>query len=139
MDVSGTVSEVCPVTNLTYPTAALSLGWYAVWVGLPVFEPECHAKMVEAFGDRPLGLPLRVVLFAGLTALYLPFPWMIWHLCRVTVQLQRDGGLVPGIGYLLSFHPDPNVRRSKIVCLVGAAYFLAICFAWIIYATVRGI
>jgi hypothetical protein len=128
-----------PETNYTRPATALSLFFYAIWVGLPVFEPECHAKAAEAFGARPLGLPLGVVLFVALTVLYLPFPWVLWHLGRVTVQVQRDGGLTPGIGHLLSFHPDPKIRRSKTVCLIGLGYFLTICFAWIVYASVLGI
>jgi hypothetical protein len=116
----------------------ISLVMYAIVIGVN-FDAKVRAKHIEAFGAEPLGLPVTLVVGVVESLLFLPMPWVFWHLMRLTFQALHDGRGI-GIGYVLTVgfsHPD--LRRSQAICIGGLLYFILICGAWIAYAAARGI
>jgi hypothetical protein len=112
---------------------------YAVIVGVLTGDPKVRAKMVEAFGPRPLNLPTNVFVVSAVTVLYAPVPLLAWHLVRLALKAGEDGRRF-GWPYLLIVEQlHPEMRASQRVALAGVAYWLVIAFSWIIYASARGI
>jgi membrane associated rhomboid family serine protease len=127
------------MSQLGVATAGVSGIFYAILVGIPAFDPGAKEVMVQAFGERPLGLPVRLVVVAALTLLYAPAPWVCWHFMRLSFQAREDG-LLFGLSYLMSVgRRHPELRRSQYICLLGLAYFCVICGSWIVYTAMRGI
>jgi hypothetical protein len=118
-------------------TALMSVLIYAVLV-LVSLGSSSHETSVRAFGERPAGVPTLVFVLVLQTVLYLPMPWVFWHVMQLAFQARQDGGRL-GVAYLLNVgSTHPHLRRSQLVCIGGVLYFLAICGVWIAYAARRG-
>jgi hypothetical protein len=106
-------------------------------------EARSQSKFAQAFGDRPLGLPLAAFVVGLLTILYLSIPIAFHHLSRIARQAHRDEFGFRGLGALLYFadvhHRHPELSRSRWICLGCLGYFLCVVAAWIIYTAKLGI
>jgi hypothetical protein len=119
-------------------TVFFSVMVYSIFV-LVSLESGPREIAILAFGQQPLGIPNLFFVLALQTLLYLPVPWIFWHALKVAWQGKRDGKGF-SIGYLFAdsrYHPELWVSRW--VCIGGLFYFIAICAAWIVYASILGI
>jgi len=117
----------------------LSLLLYGILIAAPLLDADAYAKLEEAFGRRPLGLPVDLVVVAGLTLWYIPVPWMFWHTLQLASQAIQDRRGF-GIIYVLTVSQrHPELRKSQMVCLGGLIYFVIACAIWILYAEMKGI
>lgn len=107
------------------------------------FSPEVRPTLVQAFGEHPFGLPVVFVVASFQLVLFLPLLWAFHHLTRIAEQALKDGRGVGKIGLLVYVagvgRRHPGLRRSQFACVFGLLYFIAICAAWIAYASMRGI
>ncbi len=55
------------------------------------FDPAVNAKLIEAFGATPFGLPVILVVALVETILYIPMPWIFWHGMLILDQALEDG------------------------------------------------
>jgi hypothetical protein len=107
------------------------------------FDPRIETKGAKILGPEPLGMTPRSFLLLSLAILFMPFPWVFYHVSLISTQARRDGLRFVGLGGLLylfevdRYHPD--LRPSKLICLGAILYFFVICTAWIIYAGAHGI
>jgi hypothetical protein len=119
-------------------TLLMSVLTFSIVVGVN-FDQKVHATHVKAFGEHPFGLPVLAVVSIVEVFLYIPIPFFFWHYIGITMQAHADGRLSNPF-YLLTVDAlHPELRRSKIVCLWGLAYFIVLCATWIMYAESRGI
>ena len=112
---------------------------YAVIVGVLTGDPKVRAKMVEAFGPRPLNLPTSVFVVSAVTVLYAPVPLLAWHLVRLALKAGEDGRRFKLLYLLTVGRLHPEMRGSQRIALAGVAYWLVIACFWIFYAAARGI
>ena len=112
---------------------------YAVIVGVLTGDPKVRAKMVEAFGPRPLNLPTSVFVVSAVTVLYAPVPLLAWHLVRLALKAGEDGRRFKLLYLLTVGRLHPEMRGSQQIALAGVAYWLVIACFWIFYAAARGI
>jgi hypothetical protein len=130
------------VSRTTIARCLLPILILVVLIGT-TFSPDVRPTLVQAFGESPFGLPVTIVVAFAQLVLFLPLLWVFYHLTRIAEQALKDGSGVGKIGllvYLTSVgQRHPELRRSQIACLFGLLYFMAICAAWISYASVRGI
>lgn len=125
----------------TWSALLMSGIFYAVIIRV-VAAPEGEEIARKAFGSH-FGIPPRAVACLIVSALYLPFPWILWHCMLITFKNMEDG-LVGG-RFSLMVHlftiPErhPSFRRSQRIAIVGLMYFLALCFGWIAYTASLGI
>jgi hypothetical protein len=125
--------------RMIFAAVCLSIVIYAVIMGVLTGDPKVRAKMVEAFGPRPLNMPTSAFVVCAVTVLYAPVPLMAWHFVRLALQAAEDGRRFK-LPYLLTVgHRHPELRASQRVAIAGAAYWLVIAFCWIVYAAARGI
>jgi hypothetical protein len=104
------------------------------------FDPSVDAKVVKAFGEEPFGMAPQVFSLLLQTILYLPFPWVFYHVALIVIQTRRDGLSSAGLLDILDVdRRHPPLRRSKLICLAGLCYFFTICAVWIIYAGIHKI
>ena len=112
--------------------------FYSVVIGC-TFAPEVHATLARAFGEKPFGYPVTTVVALAESVLLLPLPWAIQHLTLIIAQSLKDGNGIGAIRSLIyAFQVGarhPHLRRSQYICLFGLIYFVAICGAWISYAS----
>ncbi len=122
---------------------AMTSGLVYLVIVLTSFESAARETFVKTFGDHPFGIPNHLFVPALQTVLYLPMPWVFWHVMELVFQALQDGRRVSTghfVGYLVTVgHIHPHLRRSQRVCVVGLAYFAVICAAWIALAAARGI
>jgi hypothetical protein len=130
--------QIDSTKNRIATTVLVSVLLYVVLVVVS-FESAIQDTFVKAFGPHPLGIPLLVFVIGLQTILYLPMPWVFWHLMRLGFQASLDGKKL-GIIYLLTVvNSHPQLRGSQRVCIGGLVYFAVICGAWIAYAAALGI
>jgi hypothetical protein len=114
---------------------------YTIFV-LVSFESSAREVAVQAFGPRPLAIP-NIFFVMGLgTLLFLPVPWIIWHLTRVSWQARKDALHSPlfFLIYLCTVGKQhPELQRSQWICVGGIGYFFAVAASWIVYASILGI
>lgn len=108
-----------------------------------MLHPDSMPTSVAVFGERPLGLPLRLFVILFFTMLSVPIPIGVWHSYRILFRAASEGRglskheLIASLLRTPSSHPD--LRRSRRVVLGVGAFYLALMFGWIAYAAVRGI
>ena len=113
--------------------------FYAMLVSVN-FDPKAEAKFERAFGAEPLGVTAQHFAILVETILFIPFIFVFYHFGMIIIQARREG--MSPHALLSVFEAEryhPGLRRSKLICLAGVLYFVAICAAWIIYTGVRGI
>lgn len=120
----------------------MSIAVYAILIGT-LFAPDVRAKLVEAFGPRPLGVPTSVFAVALQTLLYLPMPRAFYHFGLIGVQASREGEVLFGLRSF-AYVEDvgrryPHLARSRRICLGSLGYFVAVVAVWIVYTSVLGI
>ena len=88
---------------------------YVLFIAAPI-APNRQVKLAEWFGPRPFGLPVVLVVWLVLTALFLPMPWVFRHLVEVKLHASEDGvkgSLLLFLVYLLYVHQyHTHLRRS---------------------------
>ncbi len=123
-------------------TVFMTLIIYAVLIGVHL-DPNVRAKSIEAFGRRPFGYPVTVVVIAATTILYLPAPWFTHHFMLLAYHSARDGEATGRFGLFLDIFAihdrHPHLHRSQSIAIAGMLYVAAIAAAWIVYAASRGI
>ncbi len=134
---SGAAAED-PLKKVTWISIAVSAALYAVIVGVN-FAPEVRAKLVQAFGPEPLGLPVLLLVSVVDTILFLPVPWVFWHVGRIAYEAHLDGKRFNLVYLFTAGNYHPQLRRSQMICFGGLLYFAVIAAAWISYAASRGI
>lgn len=114
----------------------------AILVGT-TFPPDVRPTLIKAFGENPLGFPVVLVVASVQLILLLPLLWVLHHLMLIAEQAIKDGASIGKFGLLAyaagGAKHHPGLRRSRTACLFGLIYFVAICAAWIAYASWRGI
>jgi uncharacterized protein DUF3592 len=119
-------------------TVALSLLMYII-VQFAALDSSVQERFVDAFGKRPGGIPVALLVFAVQTVLFLPMPWVFWHVAAIGVQAVQDRRHL-GVVYLLTVgRMHPHLWRSQLICLAGLIYAIAIGGVWIVFAAIRGI
>lgn len=141
---NGGVASRVPITQRTerrrIACAAVffSVTFYASLIGTNFFA-DVRAKWVEAFGSQPFGMPVLLVVASVQTLLYIPIPWVLWHMAKLTI-LSSSATRLNDSGYVLSAGGSRvNLQWSLFVCLGGLLYFFAVSSVWIVYASIRGI
>ena len=105
-------------------------------------EARSQSTFAQAFGDRPLGIPLAAFVVGLLTVLYsradrvLPF--------RADPETNESGQPNPWAFGLLHYlsdvhHRHPELSRSRRICIGIIGYFVLVVAAWIIYTAKLGI
>ena len=122
--------------------AISSVMFLALFWGLS-FDPEIQARLARAFGEQLLRISPLVFSLLLSTLLFIPIPFCFYHYAILMRQAMRDGLSPLGLsGMLYVFDADqlhPHLRRSKLACLGGVLYFVVVCGAWIVYATMSGV
>jgi hypothetical protein len=135
----GTARPADKRKRMIFAAVLLSIVIYAVIVGVLTGDAKVRAKMVEAFGPRPLNMPTSVFVVSAVTVLYAPVPLMAWHFVRLALRAAEDGRRFK-LPYLLTVgRLHPEMRASQRVALAGVAYWLLIAFCWIAFVAARGI
>lgn len=115
---------------------------YALFIAVPFF-PDVQPVLVKAFGSRPLGQPVMLVVALAQAILLLPFVFALHHFMRIAEQAAKDGRGLGKVGLLVYTmtvgQRHPHLRRSQVFSLIGLVYFVALCGAWIAYADMKGI
>jgi hypothetical protein len=119
-------------------TVAVSALIYATMV-LTFLRADVSEVFVKAFGERPLGIPCTVAVFCVITLLYLPMPWIFHHGMNLAFHAIGEGKGVR-LTYLLAkpLRHGP-LRRSRNIVIGGLVYVVALCVAWGVYLSRRGI
>ena len=106
-------------------------------------EARSQSTFAQAFGDRPLGVPLATFVMGLLTVLYFPAPIVFYHFALIVRRTARDGSDLWGhslLHYLSDVHQrHPELSRSRRICLGILGYFVVVVAAWIIYMAKLGI
>lgn len=103
-------------------------------------DPEVAKVQAAAFGARPLGLPLGLVVCLATAALFAPYFWVFPHLMRIVMSSVTRGGSLSKGGIMLAVaRAEPTLRRSQRIVIGGLVYFVALAGAWIAYASSRGL
>ncbi len=106
-------------------------------------EARSQSTFAQAFGDRPLGIPLAAFVVGLLTVLYFPAPIAFYHFALILRRTTRDGSNPWAFGLLhyLSdvHHRHPELSRSRRICIGIIGYFVLVVAAWIIYTAKLGI
>ena len=98
---------------------------------------------IKVFGERPLGIPLRLFVGIFVSLLMIPFPFAAWHGYRIVFRHASEGGglgqvaMVRSIFTTAKIHPD--LKRSQVIVVTIVAFYLILMFGWAIYADSRGI
>jgi hypothetical protein len=124
--------------RLNIATVLLSLALYGVAVGIH-FAADVHKVDVKVFGPAPLGLPAGVVGAILSTVLYLPVPFVLWHVMRIMFQAMTEGGGAGIVSLIVIGARHPHLHRSLLISLGGLLYFILLVAAWIAYAAHRGL
>lgn len=115
---------------------------YVLFIGVTFF-PDVQPVLIKAFGGRPFGLPVTLVVALTEAFLLLPFVVAIHHFTRIAEQAARDGHGIGKFGLLAytmtAGQRHPHLRRSQVFSLMGLIYFVALCAAWIVYADMKGL
>ncbi len=115
---------------------------YVLLIGT-VFSPDVQPVLAKAFGLEPFGFPVTWVVAIAQAILCFPFVFALHHFMLIAEQAAADGSSIGKVGLLVyaasvgKLHPQ--LRRSQMISLIGLAYFVLICGAWIAYADARGI
>ena len=108
-----------------------------------LFDPAVRRVMALAFGERPFGVPVLLLVAVVQSLLLLPLLWCVVHLQRIMRQAVADGQGLGPLSLLLDMraigHRHPKLRHSQLVCVFGLVYGLSIVGAWIFYADHLGI
>jgi hypothetical protein len=116
--------------------------FYAMAIG-SLLDPSVVARLVKAFGPKPLGLTPTAFACGLMTILLLPMPWLWFHMGLILLQARRDGMPLFGLNALLSLFDvaplHPHLTHSRRICLGGLVYYVVVVGAWIIYTAVLGI
>ena len=108
-----------------------------------MLHPDSMPTSVKVFGERPLGMPLRLFVALFFTLLSVPIPVGAWHSYRILFRAASEGRcffkqeIIMSLLRTPSSHPELRISR-RIVIGVGA-FYLALMFGWIAYAAARGI
>src|SRR5438874_3612244 len=129
--------------NLHRRGTIVSLLILCVFLGVNL-DPNVRMKMSQAFGDRPLGVPVILIVGIAEVLLLLPLFRVPYHMLLILQQGQRDGLRIHGeLGLMLYLlrvsRVHPELQRSQAIVAFGGLYMLGIFAVWIVYATVKGI
>ena len=108
-----------------------------------MLHPDSMPTSVKVFGERPLGMPLRLFVALFFTLLSVPIPVGAWHSYRILFRAASEGRgfskqeIIMSLLRTPSSHPD--LRRSRRIVLGVGTFYLALMFGWIAYAAARGI
>lgn len=124
---------------LALATTALLLA-VTISVNLHDDVREVEAK---AFGERPLGLSVTLVVSLVEALLAVPYVWVLEHGYRIVFAAALDGASLSRAGLFVYFldvrQRRPELRSSQNVVLAGFAFFVLLAGSWIAYASARGI
>jgi hypothetical protein len=117
----------------------LSVLLYALFIGAALSDSNSPSTIERAFGPRPFGLPVGAVVAAAITLLYIPAPWVFWHLMRQTFRAKELRASVErgDIGRAAELASD--VVCSQWVVRGGIVYSFLLAGAWIVYTAIRGV
>lgn len=104
---------------------------------------DVRAVQSQAFGARPFGLPVTLVVSLAQSVLFVPYFWVMAHAMMIVDRARRDGASLSKVGllvYLARVHElHPDLIRSRTIVSLGVAYFGVLAAAWIAYANHLGI
>jgi hypothetical protein len=137
--VSGTVRREISPRVLAIVTTALLL---AATISVNLYD-DVREVEAKAFGARPLGLSVTLVVSLVEVILAVPYFWVLEHGYRIVSAASRDGASLSRAGLFVYFldlrERRPELRRSQNVVLAGFAFFVILAGAWIAYASALGI
>ena len=120
-----------PEGSLKFGSGVFAIGVYAATVYALVFAPEAPADIARHFGENPLGIPVRVLIWLVVTALYLPLVFGARHFIRLNMAA-AELGYHGHLGLVLFFFRSsefPELRRSARVAAACAAYGILLLIA----------
>lgn len=98
---------------------------------------------IKVFGEKPLGLPLRVFIGVFFSVLMIPLPFAAWHGYRILFRHASEGGSLGQVAMVRSLFTatkiHPELKRSQVIVLAIITFYLALMFGWAFYADSRGI
>ncbi|HEY4234439.1 MAG TPA: DUF3592 domain-containing protein [Lacipirellulaceae bacterium] len=131
----------CSTRSILSATVATAIVIYIVLI-LATLDSACQEVFVKAFG-RPFGLPTPLFAAGLLTLLFIPVPWIFWHVHVILQNGSRNDIRMRALSRWIDAsnlpEKNPGPRRSLICCLIGLAYYVIIAAAWLTYCGVRGI
>ena len=108
-----------------------------------VLHPDSTATFLAAFGERPLGLPVRLFVVLLSTLCFVPTPVAALHLYRLVFRAAGQGG---GLGktdilraVFVTGSTEVDLRTSQRIVVGIGLFYLLLLIAWIGYASYRGI
>ena len=108
-----------------------------------MLHPDSMPTSVKVFGERPLGMPLRLFVALFFTLLSVPIPVGAWHSYRILLRAASEGRCFSKQEIIMSLlrtpSSHPELRRSRRIVLGVGSFYLALMFGWIAYAAARGI
>ncbi len=114
----------------------------AMTVSVNLYD-DVHAVETKAFGARPFGLSVTLVVSLVEALLAVPYFWVLEHGYRIVLAASRDGASLSRAGLFVYFldlrQRRPELRSSQNVVLAGLAFFVLLAGSWIAYAHARGI
>lgn len=124
---------------LAIVTTALLL---AMTVSVNLYD-DVHAVETKAFGARPFGLSVTLVVSLVEAILAVPYFWVLEHGYRIVLSASRDGVFLSRAGLFVYFldlrERRPELRTSQNMVLAGFAFFVLLAGSWIAYASALGI
>ena len=115
---------------------------YLLLIGT-TFSPDIQPVLAKAFGARPFGYPVTVVVAIAQAIVLFPCVFALHHFMRIAEWAAADGHGVGKIGLLVyaatAGQRHPELRRSQVIAVVGLAWFVLVCAVWIVHADNRGI
>ena len=124
------------------PSYALPAAIYLLLVGT-TFSPDVQPVLAKAFGARPFGYPVTVVVAIAQAFVLFPFVFALHHFMLIAERAASDGHGIGKVGLLMYAasvgRRHPELRRSQIISVAGLAWFVLVCGTWIAYADTKGI
>jgi hypothetical protein len=120
---------------------ALPAMLYMLFIGT-AFSPEVQPVLAKAFGARPFGYPVTVVVAIAQAIVLFPFVFALHHFMLIAERAAAEGHGVGKFGLLAyaasASKRHPELRRSQLIAVAGLVWFVLVCTVWIAYADAKG-
>jgi hypothetical protein len=111
---------------------AIGLVLYAIIVITPIRDAKCRQVALKAFGETVCGMPFYVFAPLLLAILFAPLVYVATQLIVLTTSRMR-------LRTTVGLYNAQELRKARIVVVLGGIYFLALAGIWIAYTSALGI
>jgi hypothetical protein len=122
-------------------SAFISAGIYAILIGSPLSDPKSRDVMEKAFAQAPLGFSPMAFSIVVQTVLFLPMPFIFFHLMKLQLVSNASGSYRAFTLQFLfqTWRDSPELRPSVYACIAGVLYWFSIGAVWIWHTNRLGI